>query len=102
MKWNSVGGVWPMWRLIGVVAFLVFTYLNGAKAGEFDDGAAAYDRGDYAAALQRWKPLADKGDAAAQIALGGLYADGLGVNQSYPDAAQWFKRAADQGNARAQ
>jgi uncharacterized protein len=41
-----------------------------AVAGPFEDGQAAYDRHDYAAALQVWRPLADDRDAEAQAALG--------------------------------
>ena len=34
--------------------------------------------------------------------LAALYADGLGVPRDYAEALKWFRRAADQGNARAQ
>ncbi len=42
-------------------------------AGLFEDGKAAYDNGDYATALQLWRPLADQGDAAAQFSIGITY-----------------------------
>ena len=29
----------------------------------FDEGLAAYQRGDYATALREWRPLAEQGDA---------------------------------------
>ncbi|MDE1994494.1 MAG: sel1 repeat family protein, partial [Rhizobiaceae bacterium] len=38
-----------------------------------DDGQSAYDRGDYAAALAYWQPMARQGDATAQDGLGSLY-----------------------------
>ena len=31
-----------------------------------------------------------------------MYLDGRGVKQDYAQAAQWYRKAADQGNARAQ
>ena len=39
-------------------------------AGQFEDGGAAADTGDYATALQFWRPLADQGNASAQYNLG--------------------------------
>ena len=72
------------------------------SAAEFKDAVSAYNSGDYATALQILKPLADGGDVQAQIAIGGLYADGRGVDQNYTDAKAWFQRAADQGSSRAQ
>src|SRR5262245_31099766 len=43
------------------------------SATPFDAGMAAYQRGDYATAMQHWRPLADKGNAVAQLYLGILY-----------------------------
>ena len=67
-----------------------------------DDGQSAYDKGDYAAALAYWQPMAKGGDASAQDGLGSLYALGKGVPQDYDKATTWFARAADQGLAKAQ
>jgi hypothetical protein len=39
-----------------------------AVANPFNDGVAAYDRGDYVTALRLLRPLADRGDADAQFA----------------------------------
>ena len=44
-----------------------------------DEGNAAYERGDYATALQEYHPLAKRGDARAQFKLGVMYAKGEGV-----------------------
>lgn len=41
--------------------------MGGAWAG-WDEGLAAYEKGDYATALREWKPLAEQGDAAALLA----------------------------------
>ena len=48
------------------------------------------------------KAEAEKGDVDAQIALGFAYKGGLGVSQSYVEAAKWFQKAAEQGDADAQ
>jgi hypothetical protein len=39
---------------------------GAAVAGPFEDGVAAYQRGDYATALQLLRPLAERGNAEAQ------------------------------------
>ena len=71
-------------------------------AGQFEDGFAAYKRGDYATAFRLWRPLADQGIAGAQYNLGLMYANGWGVPQDYVASAKWYRMAADQGIAAAQ
>lgn len=46
--------------------------------------------------------LARRGNVRAQAQLGWMYATGVGVPQSYVEAAKWYYRAADRGNGRAQ
>lgn len=38
----------------------------------------------------------------AQLDLGFMYDNGYGVPQDYQEAIAWYRRAADQGNDRAQ
>jgi tetratricopeptide (TPR) repeat protein len=71
-------------------------------AGEFEDGLAAYNRGDYKTALAMFTKAANKGDATAQSNLGHLYYEGRGVPQDYNQAVLWHRKAADQGYAKAQ
>ena len=74
-----------------------------AVAGQdFAAGLTAYEKHDYATALKEWRPLAEKGSAAAEFNVGLLYYDGHGVAQDFTEAAQWFERSADQGYAKAQ
>jgi len=70
-----------------------------ATAGTFEDGSAAFNRGDYATALRIFRPLADRGDGYAQYDLGLMYLNGQGVSQNYSEAMKWFRLAADQGHA---
>jgi uncharacterized protein len=65
-------------------------------------GIAAYQRGDFDAALRLFQPLAEHGDASAQSNLGVMYEQGRGVAQNYREAMKWFRLAALQGNASAQ
>ena len=73
-----------------------------ASAEPFEDGTAAYERGEYATALKLWRPLANQGNAAAQVALGVMYYNGQDVPQDYAEAVKWFRLAANQGYAGAQ
>ncbi len=65
----------------------------------WDEGVAAYKRGDYATALSELRPLAEKGGASAQYNLGILYDGGLGAPQDYAEAVKWYRKAAEQGMA---
>ena len=73
-----------------------------AVAGPLDDGKAAYERRNYAKALQLFQPLAEQGDAKAQHYLGFMYVNGKGVPQNFAEAVKWYRKAADQGYAGAQ
>ena len=86
--------------LAGVVLVMMLT--GGAVAGPLEDAWAAYQRGDYATALQLWRPRAEQGIALAQNNLGLMYYNGQGVPQDYGEAAKWYRLAAEQGNATAQ
>ena len=48
------------------------------------------------------RKLAERGDPAAQFALGARYATGEEVKQDYAEAVRWFTLAADRGHIKAQ
>lgn len=75
---------------------------GSASAQSFEAGLAAYDRGDYEAAIKEWQPLADQGDASAQFNLGLVFGEGQGVPTDYAEAARLYRLAAAQGHAKAQ
>jgi hypothetical protein len=83
-------------------AFGLLLLLGPVSAGPYEEGIAAYDRLDFAAALNLWLPLAEQGDSAAQFNVGVLYEKGLGVAQDMREAARWYRKAAEQGDAEAQ
>src|SRR5499425_655642 len=63
--------------------------------------AAAYEsatRGDYAAALELWNPLAHAGVARAQNNIGACFAEGLGVERDAALAFRWLSLAAAGGD----
>lgn len=87
--------------LFGAI-FLALAAVSTAVAGPFEDGFSAAGHGDYATALQLWRPLADQGNADAQFGLGVMYSTGQGVVQNFAEAVRWWRKAADQGNVGAQ
>jgi TPR repeat protein len=86
-------------RVILAGGLLALVTLSGAAAGQLEDGGAAYDRGDYATAVQLWRPLAERGNAAAQQLLGTMYDQGRGVPQDFAQAVAWFRKAAGAGKS---
>ena len=57
---------------------------------------------DYAQAREILLPLADNGNADAQLLLGRMQARGEGGAADAREAARWYERAAEQGRAEAQ
>ncbi len=68
----------------------------------FRKGLTAFHRGEYAVALQVWKPLAENEEAKSQTALGFMFDRGLGVPPDAEAAARWYLKAAEHGQAEGQ
>jgi TPR repeat protein len=54
-------------------------------------------RGDYVTALREFRPLAERGVAAAQYYLGNLYRIGRVVPHDLAEAVKLYRKAAEQG-----
>ncbi len=89
----------PRKYLICAAALLAFS--APAAAQDVQSGIAAWQAGDYNAAVQQWRPLADAGNADAQFNLAQAYRLGRGVAQNLNLAEQWFERAARQRHEQA-
>jgi len=85
----------------GLVVAAQILGIAGAVAGPWEDGMAAYNRGDYVPAIRLFRPLAEQGNAKAQNVLGVMYRRGEGVARNSVRAFLWFNRAAARGDARA-
>ena len=64
-----------------------------------DEAFGAFQRGLYLTARNLAQPRAEAGDAAAQTLLAEIYSRGLGVPRDTDLAAEWYKKAAEQGRA---
>ena len=91
-------------RPVGILAVLMMLVSAGTPAwpSSLSDGASAFHRGDYVAALRRLRPLAERGHAEAQAILALMYQQGWGVPQDAVMAAHWYLAAAEQGHVGAQ
>ncbi len=58
---------------------MLFGSMGMSASADFLKGLTAYRSGDYATALRKWKPLAERGNANAQSNIGAMYYDGKGV-----------------------
>jgi TPR repeat protein len=86
--------------LLGLAALLA---VSAAWADpDLRQGLQAWSAQRPGDALSEWRPLAEGGDAQAQLYLAYAYRRGLGVTQDDARAAHWYRRAAEQGLADAQ
>src|SRR5436305_10334664 len=74
---------------------------RAAVAGPWEDGMAAYNRGDYVPALRLFRPLAEQGNAQAQAVLGVMFRKGEGVPRNPSRAYMWFSVARKRGEVAA-
>jgi TPR repeat protein len=89
-KRNIIGGILLAAQSMGTVA---------AFAGPWEDGMAAYNRGDYMPAIRVFRTLAEQGNAKAQNVLGVMFRKGEGVPKNPARAHMWFSFAAKRGEA---
>ena len=88
-------------NLGGLVVAAQILGISGAFAGPWEDGMAAYNRGDYLPAIRLFRPLAEQGNPKAQSVLGVMYRKGEGVARNSMRAFVWFSFAAARGDVRA-
>lgn len=85
-----------------LISMLIGALSAQVLAADYQAGVEAYGRGDHAAALREFRPLAEQGHAGAQTGLGFIYANGLGVPQDDAEAVKWLRKASEQDDALAQ
>ena len=75
---------------------------NVLKAGEYELGLAAFNKGQYTQAFQLIKTSAERGEAKSQFILSTMYRRGLGVETDQYRGFDWCKMAAEEGHLEAQ
>jgi len=90
--------------ILVVIAFVVIACGDQTKndAANYQEGIDAYAKGDFAVALKKLQPIAEHGNAQAQLYLGMMYRQGKGVQQDDKQAGLWWNKSAEQGNMEAQ
>ncbi len=63
---------------------------------DLETGVDACNRGDCATAMRKWRPLAEAGNAKAQINLGDMCAKGDGATEDLVLAYAWYNIVATQ------
>lgn len=91
-----------LFRVFVLTALLIATLSVRALAAGMQAGVEAYNRGDYAAALREFRPMAEQGDADAQYYLGRMYDLGHGIPEDDGEAVKWLRRAVEHGHVSAQ
>ena len=89
-------------NIIYCSVIIIFFFKNIALTADLNLAKDAYNKGDFEAAFNYWKPLAENGVSEAQLGLGLLYGKGQGLLQDYKKSIKWFKLSADQGNQESQ
>ncbi len=88
-------------KIFAGLLLATFVFSGCANTG-YQAGRDAFDRGDYAVAVQEFESLAKQNDARGQYALAIMYDLGEGVKQSSEEAVKYYRLAAEQGHADAQ
>jgi uncharacterized protein len=87
--------------LVSLIA-LPLALLATPAAADVKAGVDAWSKGNYAAAIKAWRPLAISGDADAQFNMGQAYKLGRGVPVDLLQAEDWYRKAALQGHLQAE
>jgi len=89
-------------RLLVLAGVPVLSLGSLVLAGNLEDGLQAYSAKDYETALQLLRPLAEAGNADAQLQLSFMFEFGHGVETNDAESLRWLRLAADQDQAEAQ
>jgi len=84
-----------------LIAFL-FCLSGNAVGQSLVDATVALQRGDFDAALEIMKILAEQGSDRAQYLMGYLLTQDENIESDPINAAEWYLKAANQGHVRAQ
>lgn len=84
------------------VLLIFLTCFVSSSISYQNEAVDAHQNRSSATALDAYKQGAERGDRAAQYALGEIYARGKGVPKNHDQALKWYRKAAEQDHAQAQ
>ena len=84
-----------------IIGWLAAVLLAQPAAADLEKGLAAVQSGQWDKAFRQFQGSAAEGNPDAQVNLGNLYLQGLGVERSDPKAYAWYAKAARQGHPQA-
>jgi len=91
------------WIMVAVSIALFGCGDQSRKDAEiYQEGVTAYEKGDFSAALEKFKPVAEHGHVQAEYYVGIMYLKGQGITKNEKDAGIWLGKAAERGHADAQ
>jgi TPR repeat protein len=85
-----------------MVWFFALCTLAGPALADIEDARDLMEKGQFAEAREALWPAARSGNAEAEELIGVMYALGLGVEQDYVRAFDWYLRSAMKGHPGAQ
>jgi TPR repeat protein len=95
---SFIGSLCNAFSLSLTGAAITLFSVSSAIADPSGDCTAAYDQQEYAKAIELCRPLAEQGEPKPQAVLGLMYMRGQGVEHDDLEAADWFRKAAEQGD----
>jgi len=82
---------------------VIFTSIGtSSHAGQLEEGKAAFEKREYQKAFALLLPLAEGSNTFAQISIGYMLSQGLGVGKNEREAIRWYEKAALKGDSDAQ
>ncbi|MBL8712985.1 MAG: sel1 repeat family protein [Alphaproteobacteria bacterium] len=88
-------------KFIITLCLLLFGFSGQCFADNFEKGNTAYTHKNYEMAYKLLLPLADAGNANAQVIIGKIYSNCLSVECDNMKAIKYWALASENGNARA-
>ena len=89
-------------RVMFVGFILLLSFAARVAARPLEDATIAIERREYATAIQILRPLAEQGNADAQVVLAMMFITGRGVPQDHAEGVKWLQKGANHRNAVAQ
>ncbi len=87
---------------LSLCSFTILLCAGFCDGADLKSAKRAYEQKDYSTAFKEFTPLAEQGNAEAQVNLGKMYLMGQGVLKDRDQAIKLFNASAAQGNADAQ